>query len=110
MDAASSPQPGPIVVGIERSERSRDALALARTLARAAGTRLILVAVYPRDRHLVSVEPGAYAAALAEEAQSTLEWAVRPLGGVRAELRPVPCFSVSRGLQELAAEEVALAI
>ena len=107
---AGPPPPGPIVVGIEHSERSRDALALARTLARAAGARLILVAVYPRDRRSVSVEPGAYAAALVEEAESTLEWAARPLSGVRAELRAVPSSSVSRGLQEVAADEDALAI
>jgi nucleotide-binding universal stress UspA family protein len=110
MAAASSPQPGPIVVGIERSERSRDALVLARRLAGAAGTRLILVTVFPRDRHVVSVEPEAHAAALVEEAQSTLEWAARPVSGIRAELRAVPCFSVSRGLQEVAAGEDALAI
>ena len=38
------PPPGSIVGGVERS---RDALALARLLARAVGARLILVAVYP---------------------------------------------------------------
>jgi hypothetical protein len=38
------PAPGSIVGGVERS---RDALALARLLARAVGARLILVAVYP---------------------------------------------------------------
>ena len=48
MDFASAPDPGPILVGVERSERSRDAVALARKLARAAGTRLILASVYPR--------------------------------------------------------------
>ena len=108
LDTAS--RPGPIVVGVERSERSRDALALARTLAHATGTRLILVAVYPRYRRSISVEPGAYAAALVEEAQSTLEWVARPLSGIRAELRAVPCASVSRGLQQVAADEGALAI
>ena len=45
-----------------------------------------------------------------EEAQATLEWAARPLTGLRAELRAVPCTSVSRGLQEVAADEGALAI
>jgi nucleotide-binding universal stress UspA family protein len=110
MDFASSPGPGPVVVGVERSERSRDALALARTLAHAAATRLIVVAVYPRDRRSISVAPGAYVEALVEEAQSTLEWAIRPLSGMRVELRAVPCRSVSRGLQEVAAAEDALAI
>lgn len=110
MDLANAGSPGPIVVGVERTERSRDALALARTLARAAGSRLIVVAVYPRDRRSVSVEPGAYVEALLKEAQSALEWVARPLDGTRAELRAVPCASVSRGLQQVAADEDALAI
>ena len=102
--------PGPIVVGVERYERSRDALALARTLARAVGTRLILVAVYPVGGRSAVLPPHAHATALAEEAQSTLEWAARPLAGVRATLRAVPCTSVTRGLQQVADEEDALAI
>ena len=96
MDFRHAAQPGPIVVGVEQSERSRDAVALARTLARAAGTRLILAGVYARDARA--------------DAQSTFERIARPLGGVRAELRAIPCTSVSRGLQQLAAEEGALAI
>jgi nucleotide-binding universal stress UspA family protein len=102
--------PGPIVVGIERSDRSRDALALARTLARAVGTRLILVAVYPAEGRSAVLSRHAYAAALAEEAQSTLEWAARTVAGVKATLRSVPCTSVTRGLQQVAEEEGALAI
>ena len=110
MDFRNAEQPGPIVVGVERSERSRDALALARTLARAAGTRLIIATVYPRHVRSISIERGAYEEALVDEAQSTLEWVARPLSGVRAELRAIPCTSVSRGLQQLAADEDALAI
>jgi len=101
---------GPIIVGVERSKASRDALALARALARAAGTRLILVTVYPIDARSAAMEQGAYARALAEEAESTLEWMARPLAGVLAESRAVPCTSVARGIQELAAAEDALAI
>ena len=102
--------PGPIVVGVERSDRSRDALALARTLARAVDTHLILVAVYPIGGRSAVMPPGAYAAALAEEAESTLEWVARPLAGVTATSRTVPCASVSSGLQQVAEEEGALAI
>jgi nucleotide-binding universal stress UspA family protein len=105
-----APNSGPIVVGIERSERSRDALAFARTLARAVGTRLILVAGYPHDARSARVERSAYARALAAQAQSTLEWMARPLAGVRPELRAVPCTSISRGLQQVATDEDALAI
>ena len=110
MNLPDRESPGPIIVGVERSERSRDALALAQRLARAAHTRLILVAVYDRDAPSATVEQGAHASALAEEAESTLEWVARPLAGVRAELRALPYRSVSRGLQQVAANEDALAI
>ena len=102
--------PGPIVVGVERSDRSRDAVALARTLARAVGARLILVAVHPIEGRSAVMPPGAYAAALAEEAQATLDRAARPLAGVLATRRAVPCTSVTRGLQRVAEEEGAVAI
>jgi nucleotide-binding universal stress UspA family protein len=102
--------PGPIVVGVERSDRSRDALAFARTLARAVGGRLILVAVYPIEAGSAVQGRNAYAEALAEEALDDLERVARPLAGVRAELRAVPCTSVARGLQRVAEDEQALAI
>src|SRR3954447_558900 len=102
--------PGPIVVGVERSDRSRDALAFARMLAHAVDGRLILVAVYPTEAGAPSQGRNAYAEALAEEAQDALEWVAPPLDGVRAELRAMPCTSVSRGLQRVAEEDQALAI
>ena len=107
---SAGPAPGPIVVGVERSERSRDALALARALARAAGTRLIIVAVYAANARSAVMERGAYSRALAMEAESVLEWVARPLAGVEAEARAVACTSVPRALQEVAAAEAALAI
>jgi nucleotide-binding universal stress UspA family protein len=110
MSLRDAPRPGPIIVGVERSERSRDALALARTLASAAGTRLILVAVYARDARSLSMERGAHAKTLLDEAWATLEWVAHPLNGARAELRTVPCVSVSRGLRQVALDEGALAI
>ena len=64
-------EPGPIVVGVERSDRSRDALALARTLARTLHTRLILVAVHPGEVRSSTMAP---------EAEATLEWVARPMG------------------------------
>ena len=94
-------EPGPIVVGVERSDRSRDALALARTLARTLHTRLILVAVHPGE---------ARSRAMAPEAEAALEWVARPMGGVLAESRVVACNSVPHGLQHVADAESALAI
>jgi nucleotide-binding universal stress UspA family protein len=104
------PAPGPVVVGVERSDRSRDALALAFALARAAGSDLILVNVYPVQGRSAVMPPGAYAAALAEEAEATLEWAARPLSSIPMTKRAVPCTSVTRGLQQVAEDEGALAI
>jgi nucleotide-binding universal stress UspA family protein len=98
-----------VIVGIEHSEPARDALALAGTLARALGARLILASVY-------LVEPrrgasGAYARALEAEAEAALEWAAGPLGGVpHVECRTIASPSVAQGLQELAEAEGALTI
>jgi nucleotide-binding universal stress UspA family protein len=98
-----------VIVGIERSERARDALALARRLARALGARLILASVYPIERRRGGA--GAYARALEAEAQAALDWAAQPLGGVpHVECRTIPSLSAARGLQELAEAEGALAI
>ena len=110
MPLSTHSAPGPIVVGVERSDRSRDAVALARTLARALGTHLILVATHPIAGRSAVMPPGAHAAALAEEAEATLEWVARPLAGVSATSRTLACTSVSRGLQQVAEEEGALAI
>lgn len=97
-----------VIVGIEHSERSRDALALARTLARALGARLMLASVYLVEPRGAS---GAYARALEAEAQATLEWAAGPLGDVpHVECRTIPSLSVAQGLQELADAEDALTI
>jgi nucleotide-binding universal stress UspA family protein len=103
-------QPGPIVVGVERSDRSRDAIALACALARAVGTRLILVAVYPVDARSSAMGRRAYAQAMAQDAEAALEWVARPLTGVLVESRAVPCMSVPGGLQQVADAEGALAI
>jgi nucleotide-binding universal stress UspA family protein len=101
---------GPIVVGVERSDRSRDALALGRVLARAAGSRLLLVAVYPAGARSATLDRGAYAQALAGEAEAALDWVAAPITGPRPESRAVPCTSVPRGLQHVAQTEGALAI
>jgi nucleotide-binding universal stress UspA family protein len=110
MIPALHPTPRPIVVGVERSERSRDALALARTLGRAVGAPLLLVAVFRIDGRSAVLPPRVYSAAQADEAEATLEWVARPLVGVAAESRAVPSTSVARGLREVAAAEGALAI
>jgi nucleotide-binding universal stress UspA family protein len=108
--SAGEARPGPIVVGVDRSGRSRDALALARRLARATGARLLLVSVYPVGARSATIERSAYARALEEEAETALDWVAAPLCGARPEARAVPCTSVPRGLQQIADAEGALAI
>lgn len=102
--------PGPIVVGVERSDRSREALALGRALGRVVGSRLILVTVYPLDARSATMGRGAYAERLAEQAESTLDRVVAPLSGARLESRAVPSTSVPAGLQQVADAEGAIAI
>lgn len=101
---------GPIIVGVERSERSRDAVALGRTLAWSLGRELVLVAVCLVDLRSALMSPAAHAAALADEAAATLEWVASPFSGPVAQARVVPSTSVARGLQTVAEEEDALAI
>jgi len=110
MSAASPPQRRPIVVGVEHSDRSLDALALARTLGRTLDAPLLLVSVYPVDPEPAEGALGAYAQALESEAEGALDWAATPLAGVDFELRTVACTSVARGLQDTAEAEDALAI
>jgi nucleotide-binding universal stress UspA family protein len=102
--------PGPIVVGVDGSERSRDALVLARDLARAAGTRLLLVSVHPPAGRSSVLPPGAHAAAAAAEAKAALERVARPPAGVPTRSRAVAATSVTRGLHAVAEDEGALAI
>jgi nucleotide-binding universal stress UspA family protein len=108
--SAGAARPGPIVVGVERSQASGHALALARRLARASGARLLLVSVYSVGARSATIERGAYARALAEEAEAALDWVAAPLCGARPETRAVPCTSIPRGLQQIAVSEGALAI
>ena len=100
----------PIIVGVERSERSRDALALGRTLARAMGAELLLVTVYPLAGRSAVMPPDADANVLADEAEATFEWVAHPLTGVPTTSRAVEAPSVARGLHEVAQDERALAI
>jgi nucleotide-binding universal stress UspA family protein len=55
--ALRSDSPGAIVVGVEESERSTDALALAQLLAGALGARLVLVHNQPREGAQDFLEP-----------------------------------------------------
>jgi nucleotide-binding universal stress UspA family protein len=107
MPSVSLSAAGPVVVGVERSDSSRDALAFGWSLARAAGSTLTLVTVYPVAGGS-AVMPRRTDAA--EEAEATLERAARPLSSFPMTTRAEPCTSVTRGLQQVAEDEGALAI
>ncbi len=88
-----------IVVGVDGSDRSRDALALARCLAR-TGTRLLLVRAYAADRDRAGAGGGSYAWALRADSDAVLA----PLGGeVDSAAIAITDRHPARALQEVAA-------
>jgi nucleotide-binding universal stress UspA family protein len=84
---------GPILTGVDGTGSGRDAVALASALARATGSGLIVVCVYPKDG-----EDG-------DVATSALDSARELLGDLPAEFRSVPSTSPARGLAETAEAE-----
>ena len=88
-----------IVVGVDASERSRDALALARSLAR-NGTRLVLVCAYAADRYRAGDGGSSYARALRADADAVLA----PLAGeIGSETIAIADRHPASALQEVAA-------
>jgi nucleotide-binding universal stress UspA family protein len=95
-----------IVVGVEGSDRSLDALALARRLAGRDGA-LVLVCAYPADRLMAGDGDAAYARALRAQAEMTLA----PLGGeAGSRTLAVPDRRPAHALAQVAAEVGAVAI
>jgi nucleotide-binding universal stress UspA family protein len=90
---------GPIVVGVDGSERGDDAVALARTLLPALGGRLILANAVAALG--VGRGGGAYEPAARAEALRIVGAAAPDLGPEVAETRVVDCLGRSRGLLDL---------
>src|SRR4051812_20725682 len=100
--------PACIVVGVEGSERSADALVLARVLAEIAGADLLLVNAYPFDEAAGGVADPEYLRYVRDESAAVLEAATVSVGrdsGVRT--LSVPTFSPARALHEAAEREAA---
>jgi nucleotide-binding universal stress UspA family protein len=95
-----------IVVGVEDSQRSADALALAWRLAEPSA-RLLLVCVYPGDPIYAGEGGPAYPRALRADAEATL---ARLAGSPGVVTRAVAAAHPAWGLQEVAAEERAALI
>ena len=83
-----------IIVGVDESHGSSDAIALASSLARITGSTLMLVNVLPSHHHASS----AAGDALLERLRSSL-------GDETVELRAIARASPARGLRELSREE-----
>ena len=99
-----------IVIGIDGSERSRDAVALGQLLARAWGASALLVAVHPFEHADWGGAGPVYAAAVGD-AETHLAEAAQLLGDAGAvETRALGCSSPARGLQALAEQAHASAI
>jgi nucleotide-binding universal stress UspA family protein len=108
---ARTPAPlghGPIVVGVDGSDRGADAVALARALAPVLGGRLILahaVAALAIGRGGAAYDPIARAAA-----REILAAAAPDLGPEAADARIVDCLGRPRGLVELTEDVDAAAL
>jgi nucleotide-binding universal stress UspA family protein len=98
----------PIIVGVDGTERSRDALALADLLAGPAGGRLLMAHVHDYGRLKGMVDGAEYETLLREVGESTSADVHELLGDRRAhDLRLVAARSPAAGLQDFAQREAA---
>ncbi|HET8951725.1 MAG TPA: universal stress protein [Solirubrobacteraceae bacterium] len=94
-----------IIVGVDESERSQDAAALAARLARGTGAELLLVCAYPYDDHPSRSANAEYRRYLREDALAALERAAGALpDDVPAERLAIPEVSPAKTIQEQAAK------
>jgi nucleotide-binding universal stress UspA family protein len=97
-----------IIVGVDGTERSRDALALAELLAGAAGGRLLIAHVHNYGQVEGLLSGGEYETLLREVAESTAAGVRELLGDQRAhDMRLVAARSPAAGLQDFAQREAA---
>jgi nucleotide-binding universal stress UspA family protein len=95
-----------IIIGVDGSERSEDAVAFGRMLAQASGAPVTVVGAYPHEPDAppsTSIEQGE---ALREEAETALVRMSEPLRDLRGlETRSVADRSPARALQDVATEQ-----
>jgi nucleotide-binding universal stress UspA family protein len=97
-----------IVVGYDGRPEARDALALARRLARESAAELILAAVFPIKEEPIGLE--GYEAALKERSERLFETVQPGLEGIDVEMRALGSEPPWRALRDLAEAEAADAI
>jgi nucleotide-binding universal stress UspA family protein len=97
-----------IIVGVDESERSRDAVALAERLARGSGAELVLVCAYPYDDTPGRGAHTGYREPLREDALAALQRAADALPQEHGlERRAIPDISPARAIQDVATNQQA---
>jgi nucleotide-binding universal stress UspA family protein len=96
---------GPVVVGVEASQRSRDAVVLARRLAALIEAELVLVNAYPNEPRGGELQRPEYERLVHGESDELLAAYLRELDGERVRTRSFASFSPARVLHETAEEE-----
>jgi nucleotide-binding universal stress UspA family protein len=91
-----------IIVGVDGSEGSRDAIALASRLAGITGAELMLVNVFPYDTHPSRALNRTFENDLRQISEELLERLRSELGDETAEIKAVPNPSSAHGLHALA--------
>jgi nucleotide-binding universal stress UspA family protein len=95
-----------IIVGVDESDRAKDAIALAALLARGSDAELVLVCAYPYDDVPGRAANAGYRQYLREDAEAAIERAVADIGGL-PHVRPHMIAEVSpaKGVQTVATLE-----
>ena len=94
-----------IVIGVDGSERSEDAVAFGRVLAQASGAPVTVASAYPFEPAAARDARSEYGEFLRRDAEKTLEQMSAPLRDLRGlEMRFVADRSPARALQHLAGE------
>ena len=95
-----------IIVGVDESDRSRDAVALAALLARGSDAELVLVCAYPYDDVPSRAANTGYRQYLREDAEGALERATAGIGELPPlRTRPIAELSPAKCIQSVAAQE-----
>jgi nucleotide-binding universal stress UspA family protein len=95
-----------IIVGVDESDRSKDAVALAALLARGTDAEVVLVCAYPYDDVPGRGANAAFKRYLREDAEAALERATAGIGEA-PPMRTLPIAEVSpaKGIQAVATKE-----
>ncbi len=99
-----------IIVAVDESQGSRDAIALAGTLAGITGSTLMLVNVFPYDLHPSRALNSEFEAYLRQDSRELLERLRSAQGDETVEVKAIANPSPSHGLHELAEQEDAALI